>query len=130
MKKTGFTLAEALITIAILGVLAMLTLPSLNNNINHKKVGPALAKVVNRLETVNKELLFQESARRLNEVQLTYESETSSYLNRIAKAMSGELDGNELDLRYLHFLRHEQRFSSLDDLREQIRKDFNRACNL
>ena len=41
-----------------------------------------------------------------------------------------ELYGNELELRFLHFLRHEQRFSSLDDLREQIRKDFNRACNL
>ena len=41
-----------------------------------------------------------------------------------------ELYGEELELRFLSFLRHEQRFSSLDDLREQIRKDFNRACNL
>ena len=39
----------------------------------------------------------------------------------------GELYGEELKLRFLSFLRHEQRFSSLDDLREQIRKDFNRA---
>ena len=38
-----------------------------------------------------------------------------------------ELYGEELELRFLSFLRHEQRFSSLDDLREQIRKDFNRA---
>ena len=39
----------------------------------------------------------------------------------------GELYGEELELRFLSFLRHEQRFSSLDDLREQIRNDFNRA---
>ena len=38
-----------------------------------------------------------------------------------------ELYGYELELRFLRFLRHEQRFSSLEDLREQIRKDFNRA---
>lgn len=38
-----------------------------------------------------------------------------------------DLYGEELELRFLSFLRHEQRFSSLDDLREQIRKDFNRA---
>ena len=38
-----------------------------------------------------------------------------------------ELYNEELELRFLVFLRHEQRFSSLDDLREQIRKDFNRA---
>lgn len=38
-----------------------------------------------------------------------------------------ELYNKELELRFLVFLRHEQRFSSLDDLREQIRKDFNRA---
>ena len=41
-----------------------------------------------------------------------------------------ELYGEELELHFLHFLRHEQRFSSLDDLREQIRKDFNRAISL
>ena len=38
-----------------------------------------------------------------------------------------ELYGEKLELRFLRFLRHEQRFSSLEDLREQIRKDFNRA---
>ena len=38
-----------------------------------------------------------------------------------------ELYGEELELRFLRFLRHEQLFSSLEYLREQIRKDFNRA---
>ena len=39
----------------------------------------------------------------------------------------GNLYGKEIELKFLRFLRHEQRFSSLDDLREQIRKDFNQA---
>ena len=39
----------------------------------------------------------------------------------------GDLYGKEVELRFLEFLRHEQRFSSLEDLREQIRKDFNQA---
>ena len=38
-----------------------------------------------------------------------------------------ELYNEKLELRFLRFLRHEQRFSSLEDLREQIRKDFNKA---
>ena len=38
-----------------------------------------------------------------------------------------ELYGETLELRFNKFLRHEQKFSSLDDLREQIRKDFNQA---
>lgn len=40
---------------------------------------------------------------------------------------TGDLYGKEVELRFLKFLRHEQRFSSLEDLREQIRKDFNQA---
>ena len=42
----------------------------------------------------------------------------------------GNLYGKEVELKFLKFLRHEQRFSSLDDLREQIRKDFNQASIL
>ena len=40
---------------------------------------------------------------------------------------TGDLYGKEIELKFLRFLRHEQKFSSLDDLREQIRKDFNQA---
>ncbi len=45
----------------------------------------------------------------------------------IIKYEGEDLYGEELELKFLSFLRHEQRFSSLEDLREQIRKDFNRA---
>lgn len=39
----------------------------------------------------------------------------------------GDLYNKEVEVIFLEFLRHEQKFSSLDDLKEQIRKDFNRA---
>ncbi len=41
-KKTGFTLAEVLITIALLGVIAALTLPSLANNVSAIQLSSAL----------------------------------------------------------------------------------------
>ena len=56
-KKNGFTLAEALITIGIIGVIAALTLPSLTHDIQKQKIGPTLAKAVNTLENANMDLL-------------------------------------------------------------------------
>ena len=47
MKKLGFTLAEVLITLGIIGVVAALTTPSLVSNIGTAKIGPSLAKFNN-----------------------------------------------------------------------------------
>lgn len=41
-----------------------------------------------------------------------------------------DLYGKEIELKFIDFLRHEQKFSSLEDLKEQIIKDFNRAKGL
>ena len=49
MKKKGFTLAEVLITLAIIGVVASLTLPSLMSNTSEQQYKTALRKVVNTL---------------------------------------------------------------------------------
>jgi prepilin-type N-terminal cleavage/methylation domain-containing protein len=51
MKKNGFTLAEVLITLGIIGVVAALTAPALVKNSGQAKIGPALAKFVNTFET-------------------------------------------------------------------------------
>ncbi|MBO5728275.1 MAG: riboflavin biosynthesis protein RibF [Paludibacteraceae bacterium] len=40
---------------------------------------------------------------------------------------TGDLYGKEISLRFLKFLRHEMKFSSLEELREQIQKDFHQA---
>ena len=44
MKKTGFTLAEVLITLGIIGVVAALTMPTFTARTQTAKIGPALAK--------------------------------------------------------------------------------------
>ena len=97
MKKIGFTIAEVLITMAILGIIAATTIPALNNNVAYRNVGPALAKAVSTLEDINQSALFEASEKLLTNIPLTYESESDpvSYLNRVAKYMVGELDGLE-----------------------------------
>lgn len=49
MKKDGFTLAEVLITLAIIGVVATLTLPALMTNTAEQQAKTALKKGINTL---------------------------------------------------------------------------------
>ena len=49
MKKTGFTLAEVLITLTIIGVIATLTLPTLMTNTAERQYVTGLKKVINTL---------------------------------------------------------------------------------
>ena len=50
MRKFGFTLAEVLITLGIIGVVAAVTMPTLVMNTKYKEVGTRLAKFHNNLE--------------------------------------------------------------------------------
>lgn len=56
MKKKGFTLAEVLITLGIIGVVAALTAPALIQNTGSAKVGPTLAKAVTTFEVANQNM--------------------------------------------------------------------------
>lgn len=49
MKKNGFTLAEVLITLAIIGVVATMTLPALMTNTGEQQAKTALRKAINTL---------------------------------------------------------------------------------
>lgn len=66
MKKFGFTLAEVLITLSIIGVVAALTAPALVQSVGSAKVGPSLAKAVSTFTTANEMMLAQEE---LNSIQ-------------------------------------------------------------
>ena len=68
MKKIGFTLAEILITLGVVGIIASLTMPALQTSVQKQSIGPALAKAINTLENANKMLLTQQNARNLTEV--------------------------------------------------------------
>ena len=49
MKKNGFTLAEVLITLAIIGVVATMTLPALMTNTQEQQAKTGLRKAINTL---------------------------------------------------------------------------------
>lgn len=49
MKKNGFTLAEVLITLAIIGVVATMTLPALMTNTGEQQAKTGLKKAINTL---------------------------------------------------------------------------------
>ena len=88
MKK-GFTLAEVLITLAIIGVVAALTIPSLVTRVQKANIGPTLAKVVNTLENVNIKALNDNEARNLTDIV----SEEDGY----AAFLDGKLNGYRED---------------------------------
>ena len=91
MKKTGFTLAEVLITLAIVGLIAALTLPGLNSNVNNRRIGPALAKAINNLENANRMILVE------NEIGTI--DETNDYINLLAERLNGSLDEDNAIIR-------------------------------
>ena len=53
MKKFGFTLAECIIALGIVGVIAAMTIPSLTANTSDAQIGPKLAKAVSTFEQAN-----------------------------------------------------------------------------
>jgi len=70
MKKFGFTLAEVLITLGIIGVVAALTTPALVKNSGKAKIGPSLAKFVNTLETGVEQMMHNETLSELDNSNL------------------------------------------------------------
>lgn len=84
--KKGFTLAEVLLSLTIVGVLAAMTVPSLMVNVQKQQVGPALAKAINSLESANRLMLSDKGLRRLDELNngvgiAAYLNDISSYLS-------------------------------------------------
>lgn len=57
MIKKGFTLAEVLITLSIVGVIAAVTLPTFVSNTTKAQIGPKLGKAASMLEQANMALL-------------------------------------------------------------------------
>ena len=77
MKKFGFTLAEILVSVAIVGVMAALTLPTLRTNTTNAQIGPKLAKAVSTFEQANESLLSSMSS---DIVFLPSESKATSFI--------------------------------------------------
>lgn len=63
--QNGFTLAEVLITLGIIGVVASLTAPTLVNSIGESKIGPSLSSFVNTFEVGMQNVLVSDELPRI-----------------------------------------------------------------
>lgn len=81
MKKFGFTLAEILVSVAIVGVMAALTLPTLRTNTTNAQIGPKLAKAVSTFEQANESLLSSMSSDSLSDADL--DNNPIDYIDRL-----------------------------------------------
>lgn len=68
MIKRGFTLAEVLITLMIIGVVAALTTPALLSNVGNAKIGPTLGKVVSSMENAHEMMMHEENISSLSSI--------------------------------------------------------------
>ncbi len=68
MKYKGFTLAEVLITLGIIGVVAALTAPALYQDVSNAHIGPTLSKFKSTLENANYQMLNDAGATDLAEL--------------------------------------------------------------
>ena len=74
MKKSGFTLAEILISLSIIGVVAALTLPSLLSNTQAAQIGPKLGKAVSMFEQASMALLSENDVDAISDAYSTASS--------------------------------------------------------
>ena len=89
MKKKGLTLAEVLITLSIIGVVAALTLPTLQSSVYKSKVGPALRKFIATMEVANEHVLTEQDSNNLNIVVSDESKNTKQYLDELGKFVKG-----------------------------------------
>ena len=90
MKRFGFTLAEVLITLGIIGVISALTLPSLLNDTQGAQVGPKLGKAVSMFEQANQALLTDNNVDSISDIfamsNNDSDSEEGDYFEELSKS--------------------------------------------
>lgn len=73
MRKKGFTLAEVLITIGILGVISALTIPQLHNRTKNANLGPQYANAIATLENGIGTLLYEYNVKDLTQLPTAHD---------------------------------------------------------
>lgn len=93
MLKKGFTLAEVLVTLGIIGVVAALTTPALIQNIGNAKIGPTLAKAVSTFTVANETMLAEEESNSITGLTTDreeYAKKLSQYM-KISKIQNSDI---------------------------------------
>lgn len=88
MKKTGFTLAETLITLGIIGVIASLTLPNLVFNYQKKIYVASLQRVYNSLSDAAVTMLADKRVDSLAETDMADVTGAGTFLKKYFKVVN------------------------------------------
>lgn len=97
MIKKGFTLAEVLITLGVVGVIAAITLPSLLADTASAQIGPKLAKSVSMLEQANESLLNENASDTL--IDTGFWTSASVYTGELEKYLKGSASGTSFNAK-------------------------------
>ncbi len=90
MKK-GFTLAEVLVTLGVIGIVAALAMPALNNSFQKSKVGPSLRKFISTMEVAHEHILGENDATKLSSIFLG-ENKQEAYFEELTKFVKGSIE--------------------------------------
>ena len=112
MKKFGFTLAEVLVTLGIIGVVAALTMPSLVSSTGSAKIGPSLAKFANSFENAMNKMKAEDYFQKLKSgqkgtfsdiaklskylIMVPYDSDTYTFVDGAGNTKNVKLDNDVL----------------------------------
>lgn len=97
MKKTGFTLAEVLITLGIIGVVAALTAPALVMNSRNEANAARLSVIVSNLENAFSNSIVQENVDSIFDTRMWAAAEDQAFIGELGRYLnvSGTvIDGN------------------------------------
>ena len=94
MKKNGFTLAEVLITLGVIGVVAALTLPLLNQDVASAQIGPKLFKAASSFEQAVQAVLNDQGEDRIAGLTCSDSITGLSCLSRILPEHLKVIDNN------------------------------------
>lgn len=93
--KTGFTLAEVLITLSIIGIIAAIVMPSVISSYQYKTVGVKLSKFMSTTEDASRAYVVQNDSFKTNIDAMDFINESF-----LIKSLIGESDETLLQQQY------------------------------
>lgn len=98
MKKKGFTLAELMVSMGIIGVIAAITLPALMQNSQKGQIGPKLTKTVAMFEQANTALLTAKGVDNLLDTTMVQTSANNddSYANQLTNHLKATITSDTI----------------------------------
>ncbi len=93
MKKNGFTLAEVLISLTIIGVVAALSAPALIQDISNARLGPTLAKFKSTMENANRAIMHESNSVDLSAIFNINANQNPDYTNYVVE-LTNHLTGS------------------------------------